>query len=113
MLGVTGTIFQAQRPVTTFRADRGEADRTHQMLTLEDHVRVTAIKDGSRLNCDRLVYDARGKFYRATGHVTILGPAGQVGTLSEVLTTPDLAVVATPELFPLPPLTRSAGAIQP
>lgn len=102
MNGVHGQIFRKDSVVCSFKSDHGWADNTDKVLTLTDHVRIESQKPPILLLCDKVVYDGNRKFFRAVGHVHVLGTMGTVGTLDELWATPDLNRIASPGLFKQP-----------
>lgn len=99
MRGVSGTIFSEGKPVAKFSADGGRGDRQAQTLLLRGNVRVVSDSPQGTLVCDRILYVAKEKVIKAQGNVRVTSPQGTIGTMSEIWTSPDLSVVATPELF--------------
>jgi len=89
-------------PICDFKSDHGYADDVLKILTLTDHVRVSGREQKGVLECDKLVYYGNQKFFKATGHVRVLGTMNTVGTLEEVWATPDLKKIATPDMFNQP-----------
>jgi len=108
MKGVTGNLFEGDKPGSTFQADEGLADGAKRVLTLEGNVHLRSIdpnaeSDADRvtaeLTCDRIVYDAINEVIHAQGHVRIKGKVGTIGTLSEILAKKNLERIATPGMF--------------
>ncbi len=104
MIGVFGDIFREGKVTCKFKANKGSAfeSSTTKRLTLTDHVRLDAQNPAVTLLCDELVYDGIKKFYKAKGHVQILGTVGSKGTLEEVWANADLTKLASPELYDKP-----------
>ncbi len=99
LLSVSGEIYQKNKVASTYTADRGQGDKQKQKLTLTDHVHVVASNPAVTIDCDHMTYDGRLKIIRAKGHVHVTGALSTVGTLEEIWTTPDLQLIATPEMF--------------
>jgi len=102
MEDVDGQIFKNETVACTFRAKHGIADKSTHILVLTDNVQVVAQNPKATLFCDELTYDGNRKFFKAHGHVRILGTMGTVGTLEEVWATPHLDKVASPDMFDQP-----------
>lgn len=102
MKGVWGEIYKAKHVACTFKSDQGDASQATQILTLNDHVVVVAKDPIATLTCDRLVYYGAQKFFKAIGHVQIVGTTSSVGTIDELWATPDLKKFATPDMFKQP-----------
>ncbi|AIE85588.1 LPS export ABC transporter periplasmic protein LptC [Fimbriimonas ginsengisoli] len=106
MEGVSGNFFKDGKKSTTFQAQSGLADKANNILNLAGQVQVVApnpkpgaTKPRAVLTCDRLVYDATTKRFKALGHVQVVGEVGTIGTLSELWATEELDQVATPDMF--------------
>jgi len=100
MFGVTGTIYKNQQPALDFKADRGDGDKAHELLTLRDHVTASKPGGGATLTADQMQYLAKKKLLVATGHVHLTG-AGGSGTFSQLVATSDLSEAGTPDMFDL------------
>lgn len=100
--GVTGLLFKADQEAATFESKYGEVDQTKSQLTLTGNVSVVGRNPEATMRCERLVYDANAKVIRALGNVRVTGKNGTLGPLSELLATPDLKTVATPDMFKQP-----------
>jgi lipopolysaccharide assembly outer membrane protein LptD (OstA) len=98
-LEVSGQVFRDGKLVSTFSADKANADPDSQVLILTGHVVVVSVEHNATLHCDRLRYEARQKVYKAEGNVLVKTESGAKGTLSEAWATTDLTKVATPDLF--------------
>lgn len=96
---VTGQLYNHSRPGTKFKGDEAKAFQLAQTLTLIGNVKMTSLDPAVTLTCDRVFYDAKRKVIKAFGNVKVTSRMGTIGTLTELWTTPDLKVVATPNLF--------------
>jgi len=103
MLGVSGYVFDKGKESSTYTADAGQGDKKTQILSLHGNVHVISKNPKSELFCDRLEYDASKpkKLIRAQGHVRVVQAVGTIGTLPALWASPDLKVVATPDLYNL------------
>jgi len=103
MLGVSGYVFDKGKESSTYTADAGQGDKKTQTLSLHGNVHVISKNPKSELFCDRLEYDASKpkKLIRAEGHVRVVQAVGTIGTLPALWASPDLKVVATPDLYNL------------
>ncbi len=99
--GVSGQIYKTS-PVCDFSSGSGYADDIAKILTLTNNVQIVGLKQKTTLTCDKLVYYGNQKFFKAQGHVRILGTMNMVGTLEEVWATPDLKKIASPDMFNQP-----------
>lgn len=101
---VSGEIFDKGKVNCRYKAAHGDAINSpmNRTLTLSGHVEIDAVDPPGRLICDHLVYDGIKRFFKATGHVQVLGTLGTKGTLDEVWATPDLTKIASPQLFNQP-----------
>lgn len=99
---VTGQLFKADKGVANFESKYGEVDQAQNLLTLTGNVSVKGTDPEATLTCSRLVYDANAKVIRAEGNVRIDGKTGTLGPMPELLATPDLKTVATPDMFKHP-----------
>ena len=98
---VTGSIYDKGKISSTFESARSIADKRKQVLALEGKVTVISQKPPMTLTCDRMTYNAESKIIKALGHVVVDGPSGRITGLEEVWTTPELTVVASPDMFPV------------
>lgn len=101
---VTGEMYAKGKPVNSFRADRAKADRKTQILSAEGEVLVFSKEFAAKLACQRLEWDAKKNVVKAMGGVVLTGTNGQgaVGPVPELWATPDLHLVATPDMFKQP-----------
>lgn len=101
---VTGEMYGKGKPVNSFRAARAKADRKTQILSAEGDVLVFSKEFAAKLACRRLEWDAKKNVVKAMGAVVVTGTKGQgtVGPVPELWATPDLRIVATPDLFQQP-----------
>ena len=102
MEGVEGTLYQHGKPVSTFRADRGRANKATETLQLEGNVQVRGTRLGATLRAARLEWDAKREIVRALQGVTIEGEWGTTGPYEELWATPNLDRIATPSQFDKP-----------
>jgi len=100
--GVRGEIYKKNSVVCRYKADNGTADDATRILVLTDHVQIDSVSPHLTLTCDKVVYEGNKKFFKATGHVQVLGTMGTMGTLDEVWATSDLTKIASPSLFNQP-----------
>ncbi len=103
MVGVSGTIFEKDKPAATFTSEEGEADKSGtSKLTLRGHVRVISTDGQSELTCDKVVWLVDEKTIKASSLVKVRGRNGIVGPMDDLWATPDLKRVATPDMFGKP-----------
>ncbi len=99
MSDVTGDIFKAQKVVSTFQSDRSIVDKNNEILVLEGRAKVISKETKTTMTCDRIRYEAAKELIRASGDVKVVGTSGTISGLQEVWMTPDLKVIATPDMF--------------
>ncbi|MEZ0326108.1 MAG: LPS export ABC transporter periplasmic protein LptC [Fimbriimonas sp.] len=99
MSGISGEIYKAEKVVSTFVSDESTVDKNNEVLVLDGHAKVISKEMKTTMTCDKIRYDAGKQLIRALGNVRIAGPSGTVSGLQEIWTTPDLKVVATPDMF--------------
>ena len=95
---VKGEIIRDGAVVATYKAEAGLGDRAQQTLKLKGRVLVESKEHEATLSCEEMVYDAKLKVIKAGGGVKVTGDAGTIQTL-EVWASPDLNIVATPDMF--------------
>jgi hypothetical protein len=96
---VSGTLYDSGKQTSTYRANRATADRNSDLLVLQGEVELQSPERGMVLACERLEYRPERKMLRATGNVRIQVNGGLLTAGQELLATPDLKTVSTPELF--------------
>lgn len=99
MNGVSGTVFESEKPKSTFTATTGYAKKETQTLYLEGRVEVKSPRYRATLRARKLEWLPDVKRYRATGDVTITTPDGISGPMPELLATSDLRRFGTPDMF--------------
>lgn len=99
MQKVSGQIYSRGKPASYFVADSAEADRKTERLVLIGNVKVTALKNGAVLRCDRIEWLPSRKLIAARGNITFDTGRFLAGTFNEILATPDLLEAGTPEQF--------------
>lgn len=99
---VTGSVYQNGTEASTFRSDEGYGENKTSHLHLTGHVIVVSTDQHATLFCDRLEWIPETKLIRASGNVRVEGKSGKLGTFSEVLATPKLERIGTPDLFDQP-----------
>lgn len=100
MEGVTGSIYDGNEEVSTFKGEIGRAFKGKEnRLDLENKVTVVSKKHQATLTCDKIEYLPNQKRVRAIGHVVVKTDSGELQAGDEVLATPDLKQIATPALF--------------
>jgi hypothetical protein len=99
---VDGDLFQGGKVISVFSSNHGKAIRQSKMLGLSDHVQITAKDSGTRLTCQTLTYDGNTHLVRATGNVRIEGKLGVISGIDELITTPELKIIATPTMWGKP-----------
>ncbi len=99
MNGVSGTVYEAEKPKSTFTAETGYAKKETQTLFLEGKVIVKSPAYSATLRARKLEWLPDVKRYRATGDVTLSTPNGISGPMPELLATADLKRFGTPDTF--------------
>lgn len=99
MQSVTGDIFDRKTVAATYSADRADASKADNHLTLDGKVVVKSKAYNALLYCDSITYLPESNRITASGHVRIETPTGVLNPGQDVVTTPDLAQIATPEMF--------------
>lgn len=106
---VSGQIFRAGNAVSRYRADKAIAKRDSNVLVLSGNVEVESLRPApsqrpenafeGTLHCDRLEWDGDREVVRAIGNVTLNTPQYGMGPFPEIVASPDLKHIATPNLF--------------
>ena len=111
---VHGRLYTNGKPTTTFEADGARIDQKAKLLILRGNVKIVTessqpagdgemtLRGRSTLTCDLLRYEAKNpkrRVVKAQGNVRLAGEVGTVGPTAELWASPDLGVVATPNLF--------------
>ncbi|MGV3615640.1 MAG: hypothetical protein ACO1SV_09935 [Fimbriimonas sp.] len=117
---VNGRIFTDGKPSARFKADGGRVDQKKQLLILRGNVEIVSVGDFKikvatpnkpassdpgdpiTLTCDQVRYEAKDPkrvVIKARGKVRVQSKTGTFGPTAELWATPDLNVVATPNLF--------------
>ena len=97
---VTGSIYgEKGQETSAFQGERGEADKAKDILRLSGSVKILSKEHKATLFCDKLEYEPERKRVRAVGNVRIESQSGVLNAGNEILATPDLTHVATPNLF--------------
>ncbi|HEY0868198.1 MAG TPA: hypothetical protein VGE01_12505 [Fimbriimonas sp.] len=97
---VTGSIYDDfGKEASTFQGQAGQADKAKDILRLSGQVKVVSKQHKASLFCDKVEYQPDRKVIRAVGNVRIVSDSGTLDAGNEILATPDLRRVATPNLF--------------
>lgn len=99
MQGVTGTIYRDGQAASTFEANEGHASKGSGVLVLRVHVVVHSKDPVATMTCDELIWDPTKGFLRAKGAVRLENPGYTLGEFQELLATPDLRSISTPDTF--------------
>lgn len=98
MNAVTGTIYQEEKPKSTFSAETGYAKKETKTLRLERRVTVRSTTSKLVLTAEKLEWLPDVKRLRASGNVLVTD--GSTAMRAPVLdATPDLRKVGTPDAF--------------
>lgn len=100
LFGVTGELFQQEKPVSRFSADRGTADQARQVLSLRGQVQIRSLQQSATLSATSLEWQAGRQRLEAKGDVRVVTPDYEIGPFPVLFATPDLRTVATPDRFP-------------
>jgi len=98
MKTVDGEILQ-DNEAKRFRADRAIADKKSNILTLTGHVSIYSPKRGANLRCDKLVYSADEKLFRASGNVSFLSKNTTIVGIPAAFAASDFSQVASPDMY--------------
>jgi LPS export ABC transporter protein LptC len=98
MTNVNGEIFQS-KDTKSFKADAGKANKETNRLSLSGNVFVESEKEGSTLECDKLVYDANEKVFEAKGNVTVTNKAMKITGVPAVVANSDFSEISSPDLY--------------
>ncbi len=96
---VNGEFFRGDAVQGTYKADSGRAEQEASKLYLSGNVSVTAIPFKAVLTCRSATYDGVKKELRAVGNVVVTFPDGRIELGEEIVATPDLTRIGTPETF--------------
>lgn len=99
MFTVEGTLFEDGKPVSDFRAERAEASKTDETLSLSGKVWVQSREQKATLTCDQVKYAGGLRRLEAAGEVEVENPVYRMGPFAKVFARPDLTEIATPEMF--------------
>lgn len=113
MNGVSGSIYEDGEPVGTFTADKAEAYKQSDRLTLTGHVTLKgheAQKPNELetvMTCGQLEWDSASNVIRAKDDVNVVAPAYSIGPFAELWANPKLTHFGTPDVFKMKPEARS------
>lgn len=96
---VQGEFFRNNAVQGTYKADSGRAVQAASKLFLSGNVSVTSKPFKAVLSCRTATYDGVRKELRAVGNVVVTFPDGRIELGEEVVATPDLTRIGTPETF--------------
>jgi hypothetical protein len=99
MTAVTGIIYEAGKPVSSFQADQARADRGSNTLTLIGHVIITSKNPPSKLTCNQVEWDATSEIIKATGNVWVDALDYEMGAYTELWASPKMNHMGTPDTF--------------
>lgn len=100
MEGVSGTIYENNKPVAKFVGQRAFADSETNLLRVQGQVKVDGLDPAGVLTCDTMEWRSDEQVVRAIGTVRLTTQNGVLGPMRELWSTPKLDTVATPDLFP-------------
>ena len=97
--GVSGDLFREGRKASTFKAERGEADGSAEMLELIGSVEILETEHQATLLCDHATYEGKTGMVKARGNVRILYAGFTIGPMPEAWATAALDQAGTPDTF--------------
>ena len=96
---VHGSFFRNNKPAGNYEAATGSADQAKSRLELRGSVRITSLQHKTTLLCAEANYDGIRKIIQARGKVRLVSDDGTTDFGDEVVATPELDRVGTPETF--------------
>jgi hypothetical protein len=96
---VNGEFYRGDAVQGTYQADSGRAEQGTSKLYLSGNVSVTSKPFKAVLSCRSATYDGVKKELRAVGNVVVTFPDGRIELGEEIVATPDLTRIGTPETF--------------
>lgn len=97
--GIKGALFEKGAKVSSFSAERGEADQTTEALAISGNVIVHSLKDGAKLSADSVEWVKAKQWIVAKGRVKISTSDYVLGPFEQIVATADLVRFGTPDQF--------------
>lgn len=99
LTGASGKFFRAGEVVSTFKADRADADQIREIINATGRVVVTSVENKTRVSADRIRRVSKLDFIVAMGNVRVDGPTFQMDPTEVLVASSDLSEIGTPDQF--------------
>jgi hypothetical protein len=100
---VKGQFFRQGVPAAEFLARQAETKLGSSVLSIEGGIRLSSKEPALTLTCDKVVWNPDLQRIEARGNVKVDSPRYTMGPAEVLFCSPDLKVIATPNMFPKTP----------